>query len=137
MMILDDEPDGADDPNHYIVINGFSDAAVFQLLIELGVTADAVIKVRFETNQADDKPDQEQDKVYFIRLSNKLLLVVIPIASKFYNLDRPETMSILLVLPPPPPPPAQRRTRYGTVSTISGISKQFVPVNKPNLKLLR
>lgn len=45
----DDEPDGKDDPQQYIVITSVYEPRVFQPLIDLGVVIDAVLNVKSES----------------------------------------------------------------------------------------
>ncbi len=52
-LFSDDEPDTDGCPSHYVVINGVYDARVLKCLMDLGVTADAVIKVKSEIGQTD------------------------------------------------------------------------------------
>ena len=43
---LDDEPDGPTDPQHYIILTGFFDAAVLTSLIDIKVVPNAVIRIK-------------------------------------------------------------------------------------------
>ncbi|XP_065057686.1 sperm-associated antigen 17-like isoform X2 [Rhopilema esculentum] len=64
---IDDEPDGTDDPSHYVVITSIYEPRVFQQLIDIGVGIDAVIRVTSQTYETKDmgevsKADEKQEE---------------------------------------------------------------------------
>lgn len=45
---LDDEPDGVGDPQHYIILTGFTDASLLTYLIDMKISIDAIINLDSE-----------------------------------------------------------------------------------------
>lgn len=47
-IFLDDEPDGENDPKHYIILSGFTDASLLSFLIEMKVHVKSIISIKTE-----------------------------------------------------------------------------------------
>ena len=62
IYIVDDEPDGANDPQHYIIITSVYEPHVLQPLIDLGVAVDGIIKVKSETYMQNDEHTDSVEK---------------------------------------------------------------------------
>ena len=58
MNILDDEPDGEGDPQHYIIVTSVYEPRVFQPLIDLGVGIDGIVKVKSETYPVKEEEEK-------------------------------------------------------------------------------
>ena len=71
IYIIDDEPDGANDPQHYIIITSVYEPHVLQPLIDLGVAVDGIIKVKSETyiqNEEHTDPVEKDEQACYILL---------------------------------------------------------------------
>ncbi|XP_064627357.1 sperm-associated antigen 17-like isoform X2 [Lineus longissimus] len=55
---IDDEPD--DGPNHYVLVHGFTEPYLITLLDELGITVEAIIKVKSQDYSQFEKPTDDQ-----------------------------------------------------------------------------
>jgi hypothetical protein len=53
----DDEPD--DGPNHYVLVHGFTESYLINLLDELGITVEAIIKVKSQDYSRFEKPGED------------------------------------------------------------------------------
>ena len=48
MVFLDDEPDGENDPKHYIILSGFTDASLLSFLIDMKIHVESIISIKTE-----------------------------------------------------------------------------------------
>ena len=45
-LCSDDEPDGPDDPKHYIIVSGFTDSSLMSYLLDMKVTINAIFNIK-------------------------------------------------------------------------------------------